>query len=72
MLEDGEFAFGHSGIYSSDVDGFVVDVKTSENITALDAYSALESKEVTNLYDHLRDKIGDETIGKIRSMEGEN
>ena len=72
LLEDGEFAFGHSGIYSSDVDGFVVDVKTSENITALDAYSALESKEETNLYDDLRNKIGDEAIGKIRSMEGED
>ena len=72
LLEDGEYAFGHSGIYSSDVDGFVVDVKTSENITALDSYSTAGSREVSNFFDELKKKIGDEATEKIILMGEEN
>ena len=68
LLEDGEFAFGHSGIYSADVDGFAVDVKTSENITDLDSYSAMKEEVKSNWQNNLRYNIGAEAAEKITSM----
>jgi len=68
MLEDGEFAFGHSGLYSSDIDGFVVDVKTEENITLLEKYNVSEVNEVKNWLPGIRQKIGEDATEIITSM----
>jgi hypothetical protein len=71
MLEGGEFAFGHSGIYSSDFDGFVVDVKTDENITSLEKYSISKVNEVRNWLPGISQKIGEDATEIIISMEGD-
>ncbi len=67
-LDDGDYAFGHSGMFSSDIGGFVVDVKTDKNITSLERYAVSESGEVTDWKDLFRTKIGEEATEIIASM----
>ena len=67
-LGDGIYAFGHTGIYTSDIDGFALDVKSTENITPLENYHISQFEEIEFTEKRLLSFIGGAAVEKLRNM----
>ena len=67
-LGDGIYAFGHTGIYTSDIDGFALDVKSTENITPFENYHTSQFEEIEFTEKRLSSFIGGAAVEKLRNM----
>ena len=67
-LGDGIYAFGHTGIYTSDIDGLALDVKSSENITPLENYRISQVEEIEFPENRLVSFIGGAATEKLRNI----
>lgn len=64
-IEGSLYAFGHSGMYSSEIDGFALDVKSGHNITPIENYRINEFEEVEDYLEVLKNKLGEGLADEI-------
>ena len=71
-LDGAIHAFGHVGMYSTEIGGFAVDVKSGQNITPLERYKISEFQIIENYEEVLIDNLGEAVSEEINSIGGKN
>ena len=67
-LDGSIYAFGQVGMYSSEIDGFAVDVKSGQNITPLESYNISEFQLIDEYEEIMKENLGEVVFEEITSI----